>query len=139
MPDDGDQSDEEPEAGDLFDGTEDADSDIGPSGSEDAEPEEEHPEGANPVWWFALQQLSDIREFVESYLQERRETKERQFRHRENIIKYTGGSVLGVIIIAAYMTVNGALSGDAFTFVLGTLFGSLLTFLQNMLQQAEEY
>jgi ABC-type enterochelin transport system permease subunit len=35
------------------------------------------------------------------------------------------------------MTIQGALSDDAFTFILGTLFGAILTFLQNMLSPGQ--
>ncbi|GAB3028616.1 hypothetical protein [Natronobiforma cellulositropha] len=89
-----------------------------------------------------LDHLGDITGLITSYLEETRETKRvdhdaqrRHFAHQRRIVYTAAGTFLAVVLIAAGMTAQGALSGDAFTFVLGTLFGAILTFLQTMLRE----
>jgi hypothetical protein len=91
---------------------------------------------------MALENLDDITDLVNDFFDQRRKNKEvdqdlreRVLAHRWKIVRITAGTFVAVVGISAYMTIEGALSGDAFTFVLGTLFGSILTFLQNNLQR----
>lgn len=91
---------------------------------------------------MALENLDGITDLVNDFFDQRRESKkvdqelrERILVHQWRIVKITAFTFVAVVGISAYMTIEGALSGAAFTFVLGTLFGSILTFLQNNLQQ----
>lgn len=88
-----------------------------------------------PEWvYLAFERLDEITTLMETWQTEQRQTRARLLRHRETIVVVAAATLLGLIGISAWMTYNGALSGDAFTFVLGALFGSLVTFLQNMLR-----
>lgn len=87
-----------------------------------------------------LENLEEITELVREYFEQSRESKrveiegrQQRLRHRERIIYTAAIAFLGVVLVSAGMTWVDALSGDAFTFVLGTLFGSILTFLQTTL------
>ena len=90
----------------------------------------------------ALQNIEEITDLVKEFFTQQRENKKVEqdlqtsiLSHRRKIVIVTAGTFVLVVGIAAYMTIEDALSGDAFTFVLGTLFGSILTFLQDTLQQ----
>jgi hypothetical protein len=91
-----------------------------------------------------LKNLENITGLIESYFEQSRENKEvdnewkkKKYRHRLWIVVISASTFLIVITLSAVMTIYNALSGDAFTFVLGTLFGSILTFLQNMISDQD--
>ncbi|EMA38621.1 hypothetical protein [Halobiforma nitratireducens] len=93
-------------------------------------------------WTPLIENLNEITELVKEYFKQSRENKkieneakEQHFHHQRRIVYTTAGTFLVVVGISAYMTSVDALSGDAFTFVLGTLFGAILTFLQNMMAE----
>ncbi|WP_415382027.1 hypothetical protein [Halosimplex sp. TS25] len=95
-------------------------------------------------WNTLIENLEDVTNLIREYFEQSRENKrvenERKqsyFKHQQRIVLTAAGTFLIVIGIAAWMTYSDALSGDAFTFVLGTLFGSILTFLQNMIGQRD--
>jgi len=90
-------------------------------------------------WTPIIENLNEITDLVREYFKQSRENKKienqakkEHFNHQRRIVYTTAGTFLLVVGISAYMTSVDALSGDAFTFVLGTLFGAILTFLQNM-------
>lgn len=91
----------------------------------------------NPVMFLAMQRIGEITEMIKTWQEERREAQSRVFQHRETIVRWAAGTFVALIVISGSMTMVGALSADAFTFVLGTLFGSLVTFLQNTLRQQQ--
>jgi len=87
-----------------------------------------------------MQNLADLSDLVTSYLEEQRENRkvenkreQEHLAHQRRVVYVVAGTFLVVIGIAAVMTYADALSGDAFTFVLGSLFGAILTFLQENL------
>ncbi|MXR52052.1 hypothetical protein GRX03_10630 [Halovenus sp. WSH3] len=87
-----------------------------------------------------LANLEDITDLIREYFEQSRENKrvenerrQRYLKHQRKVIFTAAITFIVVIGISALMTFYNALSGDAFTFVLGTLFGAILTFLQNML------
>lgn len=89
--------------------------------------------------------LGTIIELISEYFEQTRENKivkkeekEYYLSYRINLVVISSLVFLAVVIISAFMTYVNALSGDAFTFVLGTLFGSILTFLQKMVSNPTE-
>jgi len=96
-------------------------------------------------WNTLVENLEDVTNLIREYFEQSRENKrvenERKrsyFKHQQRIVIIAAVTFLLVISISAWMTFSNALSGDAFTFVLGTLFGAILTFLQNMIGQSNE-
>lgn len=96
--------------------------------------------GQQPDLEPLLENLEEITALVREWFEQSRENKRvenegRQLRleHRERIIYTAAIAFIAVVLVSAGMTWADALSGDAFTFVLGTLFGAILTFLQTML------
>lgn len=132
---DGDMTEDEPSDEGLFDGVEDKEElleDIDSETSEQSSGYEQDQE--TPEWvLMALKQLDGITNLIQTYQKERRQSQNRRLRHREYIVIIASATLLLLIGASAWMTIENALSGDAFTFVLGTLFGALITFLQNML------
>ena len=120
---------------------------IGDDLKEQLEPQTEPPQSSDhrqanqrPDLESVLNNLEGITALVREWFEQSRENKRvanegRQLflKHRERIVYTAAVAFLGVVIVSAFMTWQNALSGDAFTFVLGTLFGSILTFLQTML------
>lgn len=133
MPEDEDES-----ADELFNGVEDVD-DVPNDKSTEEVQNQWNPSGQQTPEWIplALERLDDITNLLQTYQEERRQSVKRRYRHRETIVVLASVTLLLLIGGSAWMTVNGALSGDAFTFILGTLFGALLTFLQNILTQEQ--
>ena len=91
-------------------------------------------------WNMIISNLENITNLISEYFEQARENKQVEnerkvmyFKHQRQIILTAALTFIIVIVTSAGMTVYGALSGDAFTFVLGTLFGAILTFLQNMM------
>ena len=147
-PTDDNSEDEEPTE-DLFDGVETADIGAG-SGEEESVVDEQMAQSGQAAaeelnWNKLIENLEDVTNLIREYFEQSRENKrvenERKqsyFEHQERIILTAAGTFVIVIGTAAWMTYSNALSGDAFTFVLGTLFGSILTFLQNMIGQRDK-
>jgi len=139
--------DEADEAHELFDGVEDAEAkskgDLrGRSAAAEAgispeqqgsQPVQDNPPDIQPF----LENLEEITGLVREWFEQSRESKKVAARHQQIIVGIAALTFLIVIGLSALMTFNDALSGDAFTFVLGTLFGAILTFLQNMLDGSE--
>lgn len=132
----------------LFSGVEtvDQDSDTGnseiPADKRAAEVSQIAGEQVN--WNKLIENLEDVANLIHEYFEQSRENKRVEnegrlnyFKHQQRIIFIAAGTFIIVIGISAWMTFHNALSGDAFTFVLGTLFGAILTFLQNMIGQNE--
>ena len=146
--DDEDGSDEQESPEDFFDGVETAD--VGGNTGEEGDAVDQQMAQAGQQateqinWNKLIENLEDVTNLIREYFEQSRENKrvenERKqsyFEHQQRIVLTTAGTFIIVIGIAAWMTYSNALSGDAFTFVLGTLFGSILTFLQNMIGQRD--
>lgn len=143
-----DDSEDEESTEELFDGVETADV-GGETGEKEGVVDQQMVQSGQAAeqinWNKLIENLEDVTNLIREYFEQSRENqrvenerKQRYFEHQQRIVLTAAGTFIIVIGIAAWMTYSNALSGDAFTFVLGTLFGSILTFLQNMISQRDE-
>lgn len=141
--DEEEDSEDKESVGELFDGVETADGGTNtgnPDVTEQRAAQAGQAAGEQIDWNNLIENLEDVTNLVREYFEQSRENKrvenekkQNYFKHQRRIVLYAAITFLLVIGISASMTLGNALSGDAFTFVLGTLFGSILTFLQNMI------
>lgn len=146
--DEGDNSEEQESVDELFDGVETAEgsnSENRRNSTDQRAAQVGQAAGDQIKWNKLIENLEDVTNLIGEYFEQSRENKkvenERKnsyFEHQQRIILTAAITFILVIGIAAWMTYNNALSGDAFTFVLGTLFGSILTFLQSMIGKQNE-
>ena len=84
-----------------------------------------------------LQTMVDNPESVENLIETTfnrwGEMKQEGFSHQLNLIIVVGALFLSVLIASTVLVWQGVLAGSAYTFLLGTLTGYLLTFLEDFL------
>lgn len=86
----------------------------------------------NPVRAM-VENPEETEELIDTLFNRWQESKEQSLRHRWKMILIVAGLFIAVLISSSILTYTQILQGSAYTLLLGTLIGYLLTFLEDYL------
>lgn len=80
-----------------------------------------------------LENPDDAEKLIETTFNKWNSAKEQGLKHQWRMVKVVGTLFGLVLLLSSFLTYTGVLQGSAYTLLLGTLIGYLLTFLEDYL------